>query len=189
MLFDSLPASSHPRFTFRPILREDLSPWAHYLNLPEVFEHTSWDHPRRDELASYLGNETDRSPSSLLRLAIARRVDGHFVGTIGFHTVRPDDRCAELAYDLAPAFWGQGIVTSLGAELVAWAHADPGLRRVQATVLWSNTRSIATLERLGFVRERLLPGHRMVRGSPGDFHLYAHVTMPPIAGDAAESRP
>jgi ribosomal-protein-alanine N-acetyltransferase len=85
------------------------------------------------------------------------------------------NRTAEIAYDLSPRVWGKGIATSVCGQLVAWGHASAGLLRVQATVLESNTKSMAVLERCCFLREGLLRSYRLVRGRPGDFYMYSHV--------------
>jgi len=175
MRFLALPVSTHPRYILRPLSADDILSWANYLSLPSVYEHTSWNHPTPADLELYLGNEVDLNPETRLRLAIATRIDNLLAGTIGFHTVSPANRSAELAYDLDPKFWSQGIASSLGAELVHWAHTEVGLVRVQATVLESNTRSIATLERSAFSREGLLRSYKQVRGKPGNFYMYAHV--------------
>lgn len=127
------------------------------------------------DLAHYAGALEPRSPSTLLRLAIADRGTDTLVGTIGFHTISPENRSAELAYDMSPTVWGQGIATHLCGLMVEWAHSQAGVVRVQATVLQSNDRSIRVLERSGFEREGLLRSYRMVRGRPGDFWMYSHV--------------
>jgi [ribosomal protein S5]-alanine N-acetyltransferase len=97
------------------------------------------------------------------------------VGTIGFHSISPENRSAELAYDLAPDWWGKGIASEMCRDLVEWAHSQVGLLRVQATVLTSNSRSIEVLQRCSFKREGLLRSYRIVRGRPGDFWMYSHV--------------
>lgn len=165
----------HPTATLRPLRAADMAPWSSYLCMPEVFEHTSWNHPSPGDLAAYLGSEASGDPSTRLRLAIASRRDDRLLGTIGFHTVSAEHRSAELAYDLHPEAWGQGLATSLAGTLVHWAFAEPGLLRVQATVLESNARSVRVLERLGFEREGLLRCYRLVRGKRGDFHMYARL--------------
>lgn len=159
----------------RPIEAADIPVWFAYLSLPTVFEHTSWNLQSPADLAHYESSLQARAPSSLLRLAIADRSSDRLVGTIGFHTVSPENRSAELAYDLSPSVWGRGIATSSCGAMVQWAHSHVGLRRVQATVLKTNARSVAVLERCGFQREGLLRSYRLVRGSPGDFWMYAHV--------------
>lgn len=175
MRFASLPDPNHPLVRLRPLRSADLVRWSEYLNRPQVYEHTSWNHPSPDELASYLGGEASADPSARLRLAIAWRDSDHLVGTIGFHTVSPVNRSAELAYDLHPSAWGQGIATAMVTEMVSWAHAQASVLRVQATVLESNSRSARVLERCGFSLEGLLRAYRLVRGTPGSYFMYAHV--------------
>jgi ribosomal-protein-alanine N-acetyltransferase len=103
------------------------------------------------------------------------RATDKLIGTVGFHTVSPAHRTAELAYDLAPPFWGKGIATYACGLLTAWAHDSCDVLRVQAAVLRSNERSAELLTRCGFEREGLMRSYRLVRGAPGDFWLYSHV--------------
>lgn len=175
MQFHRLPEATHPAVRLRPLRVGDIEAWAGYLNLPQVYQHTSWNHPSAAELAPYVGNESDTDAGALLRLAIAAREDDRLVGTIGFHTVSGPNRSAELAYELHPGVWGRGIASCLVRDVVAWGHGHAGLVRIQATVLASNGASIRVLERTGFVREGLLRCYRMVRGTPGDFWMYAHI--------------
>ena len=175
MLFGALPEASHELVLLRPIVEADLAAWYAYLSTPAVFEHTSWNLSSCSELSSYVWAPEAFTESSLLRLAVALRSTGELVGTAGFHTVSPQNRSAELAFDFSPSVWGKGIATYVCKLLVAWAHADVGLLRVQATVLESNARSAAVLGRCGFVREGLLRSYRLVRGRPGNFFMYSHV--------------
>ena len=175
MLFETLPELTHDLVSLRPIAETDLPAWFAYLSVPSVIEHTSWNLASIAELTPYVWNASAVTDSSLLRLAVALRSTGELVGTAGFHTVQPQNRSAEIAYDLAPSMWGRGIATSVCEQLVAWAHASVRLLRVQVTVLKSNVPSIAVLERCGFQREGLLRSYRLVRGNPGNFFMYSHV--------------
>jgi ribosomal-protein-alanine N-acetyltransferase len=177
MHYTALPSLQHELVTLRPLRPGDIEPWFTYLSVPEVYEHTSWNVQSAAELAHYAWREEDFTPSSLLRFAIALRASDRLVGTAGFHSVSPHNATAELAYDLDPAYWGKGIATAACAELVDWAHCAAAVNRVQATVLDTNTRSGRVLERCGFQREGLLRAYRLVRGRPGDFHMYAHVQL------------
>ena len=175
MHFKTLPESTHALVVFRPIEPVDIPVWYAYLSQPAVFEHTSWNLQSPNQLSHYASALQPRTDAAQLRLAIALRSSNQLVGTVGFHTVSAENRSAELAYDLAPAVWGQGIASHAGQALTDWGHAHAGLVRVQATVLTSNTRSERVLERCGFAREGLLHSYRMVRGQPGDFWMYSHV--------------
>jgi [ribosomal protein S5]-alanine N-acetyltransferase len=175
MQYTALPQLSHPALVLRPIAAEDLEPWYAYLSMPVVFQHTSWNLGSPDDLAGYVLGAEPVTPLSRLRLAIAMRSTGVLVGTAGFHTVSAENRSAEIAYDLAPSVWGQGIASHVCAQLTAWAHSDVGLVRVQATVLDANVRSARVVERCGYLREGLLRSFRHIRGRPGDFLMYSHV--------------
>lgn len=173
--FQSPPSIDHPLVRLRPICAADLEPWSRYLNIREVYQHTSWNHPTAQDLSSYLGNEMNNEPEARLRLAIADRENDQLLGTIGFHTVSDQNQSAEVAYDLHPSVWHKGVATAVASVVVAWAHAEAEVIRVQATVLESNASSIRVLERVGFSKEGLLRSYRVVRGMSGNFYMYAHI--------------
>jgi [ribosomal protein S5]-alanine N-acetyltransferase len=173
--FDSLPDSDHPLVALRPIEQGDLPVWLSYLQLPVVYQHTSWNNPTLNDLSKYVWSSAMRDPANLLRLAIVSRASGELAGTVGFHTVVPANRSAELAFDLTPGYWGRGIATHVCELATQWAHKHAGVLRVQATALESNARSVRVLERAGFNREGLLRCYRLVRGRPGNFLMYSHI--------------
>ena len=179
MQFDVLPQSDHALVELRPIVAADVPVWFGYLTDRVVYEHTSWNVQSPEELTDYVWSDSTREPASLTRFAIALRATNEFIGTAGFHSVAPYNRTAELAYDLAPPYWGKGIATHACGLLTDWAHQSCRMLRVQATALRTNERSVRVLVRCGFEREGLLRSYRMVRGVPGDFWLYSHVV--PIA--------
>ena len=179
MLFSVFPESSHEMVTLRPIESSDLKDWFTYLSMPVVFEHTSWNVHSPDELAHHIWVPSEGTPSSPIRFAIALRSTNELVGTAGFHTVMPQNRAAEIAYDLSPAMWGKGIATFICALLVDWAHSHVGLVRIQATVLDSNDRSARVLQKCGFEREGLLRSYRIVRGRAADYWMYSHIISLP----------
>lgn len=175
MHFTHLPRLNHDTVGLRPLEASDMEDWYDYLSLPLVYEHTSWNVQAASELAPYAWSAQAHSGSSPLRFAIARKSDNRLVGTAGFHTVSHMHQTAELAYDIHPEWWNQGIAAAVGAELVNWAHTCANTIRVQATVLETNTRSARLLARLGFAKEGLLRSYRLVRGVPGNFFMYSHI--------------
>jgi [ribosomal protein S5]-alanine N-acetyltransferase len=175
MRFSSLPQLEHELVLLRPITDQDIEVWFQYLSKPEVYEHTSWNVHESAELNQYAWKPEEFMESSVLRFAVALRSNNELIGTAGFHTVSAQNGTAEIAYDIAPGYWGKGIASSVCAKLVKWAHNAADVTRVQATVLESNIRSKAVLERCGFQHEGLLRSYRKVRGKHGNFHMYAHV--------------
>lgn len=176
MHFASLPQLEHELVSLRPIQSTDIETWFNYLSQSEVYEHTSWNVQEPNDLSHYVWGTEEVTASSQLRFAIALRSNSELIGTVGFHTVSPQNATAEIAYDIAPPYWGKGIARAVCTELVTWAHTAAAVIRVQATVLETNTRSAAVLEHCGFQREGLLSSYRKVRGKHGNFYMYAHIS-------------
>jgi ribosomal-protein-alanine N-acetyltransferase len=80
------------------------------------------------------------------------RASASVVGDVGFHG--PPDRSGtlEIGYSVIPRRRRRGYASEAADALVAWAHAQPGVLAVVAGCHPSNTASIRTLERIGFLR-------------------------------------
>ncbi|PXX43278.1 GNAT family N-acetyltransferase [Undibacterium pigrum] len=164
---------SHKDVSLRNIRRSDAQAWYDYLKNPDVIRHTSWNlHNAEDLLAQFSLYESDEM-NSPIRLAIVSKEHDSLIGTVGFHTISDINRSAELAYDLAPEYWGKGVMQPAALALCDWGFRQAGYNRIQATVLETNSHSIQLLERMGFEREGYLRAFRMVRGTPGNFWMYA----------------
>ncbi len=181
MKIDAPPRCALAGIALRPLRRTDLAEWYAYLSDPAVTEHTSWALDGPQALEALMDQCESTDPQSALRLAIVDECHTCLAGTIGLHTVSRNNRSAELAYDLAPGYWGRGIASAACAAVTAWSYAALGLQRVQATVLETNTRSERVLRKCGFAYEGLLRAYRLVRGVPGNFKMYAR-----LAGDSGE---
>jgi [ribosomal protein S5]-alanine N-acetyltransferase len=172
---DHAPSPGYQGISLRQLERSDLDAWYAYLKLPEVFEHTSWNLQSAEDLLPMFDGLESAATQSIRRLAIVEDASRHLIGTIGFHTISEINQTAEIAYDLAPAYWGRGIATALCDAVTRWSFHEYGFVRVQATVLQSNQRSASVLRRCRYSYEGLLRSYRMVRGTPGDFALYSRL--------------
>ncbi|MFZ6779006.1 GNAT family N-acetyltransferase [Undibacterium sp. Ji83W] len=164
---------SHKDVSLRNIRRSDAETWYDYLKNPEVIRHTSWNLSSAADLLSQFNMYESEEINSPIRLAIATKTDDSLIGTVGFHTISDINRSAELAYDLAPEYWGKGIMQVAAMALCDWGFHEAAYNRIQATVLESNSHSIQLLERMGFGREGYLRAFRLVRGTPGNFWMYS----------------
>jgi len=91
-----------------------------------------------------------------VRWAIANRADGHLIGTAGFwRLIKPHFR-AEIGYELAPEWWGQGVMAEALAAMLGFGFAHMGLHSVEAQIHPDNVGSRRVLEKLGFVQEGYL---------------------------------
>nr|WP_297525671.1 GNAT family protein [uncultured Roseateles sp.] len=176
MRIESPPGSGIPGIGLRQIERSDGQAWFEYLRLPEVHERTSWNVQSPVDLDPLFDTYESNIPTSPRRLAVVDLDSSRLVGTIGFHTISDINRTAEIAYDLAPPYWGRGLATRLCDRVTRWSFDTLGLVRVQGTVLVGNERSDRVLMRCGYQHEGLLRSFRMVRGRPRDFNMYSRLS-------------
>ncbi|HTD27780.1 MAG TPA: GNAT family N-acetyltransferase, partial [Xanthomonadaceae bacterium] len=89
----------------------DSPAWYAYLRLPHVLEHTSWSVASAEHLRPLVDDYNSDLPSSSSCFAIESVARSELVGAIGFHTVSPVNRSAEIAFNLHPDHWSRGVAT------------------------------------------------------------------------------
>ena len=113
-----------------------------YLGDPIVIEHTSYPVQDAASVAAFIEIfQRGYARRSCCRWALARASDDALIGTCGFNTWAPEYASTELAYDLAPDYWGRGVMRQAVGAALAWAFDTAGFNRVQAIVMVSNARS------------------------------------------------
>ena len=80
-----------------------------------------------------------------MRWAIEDRATSAFRGIVGYNSLTT---CAEIAYHLLPAFWGQGMMHEAAQRAIDDRRAA-GVRQIEAFIEPANAASIALAERLG----------------------------------------
>lgn len=111
---------------------------------------------------------------------VVRDAGGGFVGTCGFNQiVRERASLGEIAYDLAPAFWGRGVMARIVPVLVEQGFSRLALERLEAWVTPGNERSRALLLRHGFRLEGTLRHRLHARGRHWDQEVYARLRGDP----------
>ncbi|WP_064435267.1 GNAT family N-acetyltransferase [Pseudoalteromonas neustonica] len=92
----------------------------------------------------------------ILSNAWAIELDGQCVGCIGAMKGEFEySKSAEIGYWLAQEYWGQGVVTTALALLIAQLQATEVVR-LHAVVFENNLRSAKVLEKNGFLKEGCL---------------------------------
>ncbi|MFD4840521.1 GNAT family N-acetyltransferase [Achromobacter sp. NPDC058515] len=176
-----LPDLGVPGMRLRAMREDDAAGWYAYLREELVTRHTSWRLDGPGELADLIRGYARPERSHSVRLAIAGP-DDRLAGTIGLNEISLAHRRAEIAYDIAPEYWRQGLATKACAVVTDWALQTLGYARIQATALDSNLACVGVLERCRYQREGLLHAYRVVRGEPRHFWMYARIWPPPAVG-------
>jgi ribosomal-protein-alanine N-acetyltransferase len=103
---------------------------------------------------------------------IALPESNELIGSIGFNSWNKKHGRSEMSYDLSADFWGLGIMAKSMKQVLSYSKETLLMRRVQATVVIGNQRSINVLEKMNFLREGILRQYEIVQGIPQDYYLY-----------------
>jgi RimJ/RimL family protein N-acetyltransferase len=157
----------------RPLRSADADALYAYLRDPAVTELTSYPTVSVPMVEAMIERSVSRwAAGELSRWGVALQHDDRLVGTCGFNDWSQPHRWAELAFDLAQAHWGKGLMRQAVAAVLRWAYRQDQVDRVHAYVRADNIRSERLLQRSGFVREGCLRSFRVCRGQPHDFCIY-----------------
>jgi RimJ/RimL family protein N-acetyltransferase len=161
-----------------PVAPEDAADWTAYAIRPEVQRLTSSTVAGVDDVMAIIQRTRTGEPAAPVHFAL-RTPAGRLAGTVGFHTVSPLNRTAEVTYDVHPDFWGRGLATAACRAAVAWGFAERGWVRVQASTLEAHGASQRVLARCSFRFEGRLRHFRIVRGEPRDYLMFARLPGDP----------
>jgi ribosomal-protein-alanine N-acetyltransferase len=152
------------------VLRSDDAPALFTLGRdPDVSRFFSWGPYESESEATEFIRSLDRQREAGERLELGIFADdGTLLGITGLSEFSRRDRRAVLGTWLGREFWGSGANRESKAMLLALAFGPLGLLRVTALASPQNVRSVAALQRLGFVHEGVLRGWHVHGGVPRD---------------------
>jgi ribosomal-protein-alanine N-acetyltransferase len=158
-----------PRYSLRYLTAADAPALFKLGSHPDVTRFFSWG-PYRDEseAAAFIESlDRQRESGERLEMAIVDEADDP-IGITGLSDFARRDRRAVIGTWLGRAHWGGGANRESKALVLTLAFRSLGLVRVTALASPQNVRSIAALQRLGFVHEGVLRGWHLHGGVPRD---------------------
>lgn len=163
-LMPGFPALQTPRLRLVELTLAHAAWYLAHFSRPEIVEGSGYPAPAgldgaREELERFvIGPFEQRTGLRWGMVPIA--APDSMIGSIGFYQWRDEpEAAAVLGYDLAPEWWGRGLMSEAVEAVVDYGFEHMRLAFVEATVLVGNDRSCRTLERTGFVRVGVLPLH------------------------------
>jgi ribosomal-protein-alanine N-acetyltransferase len=99
--------------------------------------------------------------------------DDTLIGTAGYNQWHRWNNSAEIGYDLAQRYWGQGLMTEALEPLLVFGFEQMALNRIEADVTVGNEGSMRVLVKLGFQREGLLRQRGFWKGAYHDVWLFS----------------
>ena len=146
----------------RPLRAADAAALYAYLRDPAVTELTSYPVISGAMVEAIIERSLNRwAAGEPSKWGLALQQDDQLIGTCGFNEWSQAHRWAELAFDLAQAHWGKGLMRRAVAAVLEWAYRQDQVNRVHAFVRVDNEQSQRLLERSGFVREGCLRSYRV----------------------------
>jgi [ribosomal protein S5]-alanine N-acetyltransferase len=158
-----------PRLSLQILRPEHADPLYELGRNPEISRFFSWSpYESVSEAAAFIDSlDRQRDAGERLELGIFGD-DGQLLGITGFSEFSRRDRRAVLGTWLGRPYWGSGANRESKALILALGFRALGLLRVTALASPQNVRSLAALQRLGFVHEGVLRGWHVHSGGPRD---------------------
>jgi [ribosomal protein S5]-alanine N-acetyltransferase len=153
--FSVFPALTTDRLALRAVTRADVDAIFRIMSNPQVMRYfgSPTMQSREEAVRRVLTIEEDFRDQAGVRWAITLRDTGEFIGSGGFwRLVKPHYR-AEVGYELAPHWWGKGVMPEALTAILDWGFGPLGLHSVEAQIDPANHGSRRVLEKLGFVHE------------------------------------
>lgn len=119
-------------------------------------------------------------PRNVYYLAIVDRVDGSYIGEIGYQINQRTERgCrADLGYFIRKQHWNRGIVTEAARAVLVDAFQEREVWKMTAGCLAENAASERVLTKLGFTKEADLRRHQFHEGEWKDRVEYGLLSRP-----------
>lgn len=166
------------RFVLRPLTARDAGGLLAHFGDPQVTEFMDIEPLRTlgeaEAVIAWAGGLVAQGRG--IRWGVWSKDGQRLIGTCGFNALELErGRRGEVAYDLAAAFWGQGVMRQVLPAVLAFGFERIGLRRIEAMVTDGNVRSTRLLERLDFACEGRLRDHAYWKGQFWDQLIYARL--------------
>ena len=107
-----------------------------------------------------------------LELGIFEIETNKFIGMCTLENINREYSVCELGYWLDKAYVGNGYMTECVNAIIQYAKNELHLKSVNAFVITEHKKSIALLERLGFVRKELLENDTENKGEEVNRYWY-----------------
>jgi ribosomal-protein-alanine N-acetyltransferase len=161
------------RVRLRDFIPEDIDDVFRYASDPVVTWQAGWEpHRTPFESMTYIRRclSDDWGP---ITFAIEHVPESRVIGVVDIRMISRLWGVGEIGYTLTRAYWGQGFNVEAGKLLLQYGFKDMCLRRIQAVCDADNRRSYRTMEKLGMVRERILPRVHTATGRRIDRFVYS----------------
>ena len=162
------------RLVLREFLTDDCPAVLRYQSDPRYLRLSPWtdrtEAAVREFVQQFVDQQAER-PRRNFQLAITLP-GGEQIGNCGIRRNRENDWEADIGYELAPQYWGQGYATEAARAIVLFGFQELGLYRIAAWCNADNLASAGVLEKVGLQLEGRLRENEYFKGRWWNALLY-----------------
>ena len=180
------------RLLLREFAGDDWPAVLAYQSDPLYLRYYSWTQRTAKDVQAFVRRFIDwqgEEPRKNFQFAVILRAKGRLIGSCGIRIGQGNGRKADLGYEIAPRYWGQGYATEAARAVVAFGFGDLRLHRIWASCLAENVASARVLEKLGMRREATLRENQWMKGRWWDTLVYGILEHEWAAGTGCASGP
>ncbi len=164
------------RLVLRDFVADDWAIVRDYQSDPEYNRFYPWSERSEAEARAFVQmfiNFQTEQPRRKFQFAITLLPGGRLIGSCGIRRKADNEWEADMGYELAPQYWGNGYATEAARAVVDFGFKKLKLHRVSALCVAGNDRSAKVLERLGFRLEGWLKQDDYFKNQWWDTQIYA----------------
>ncbi len=167
------PQMATTRLILRPLTLQDAEQVLRHFSDAEMLRYVTFEPlEQREEAEEVIQWGLDlfaRGAGALW--GIVNKESGNLIGTLNY--VKKEGHRAEITYDLAPTYWGRGLMTEAISSTLPYVFGDMGVQRIETLVHVQNLRSARVLLKLGFRMEGVLRQYTRFHGQLSDVQMYS----------------
>jgi RimJ/RimL family protein N-acetyltransferase len=112
-------------------------------------------------------------PRTKFQLAVTLKQSNQLIGNCGIRMEAVDATEADLGYELAPAYWGNGYATEAARAIVEFGFTELRVHRIWSECVADNVGSTGVLRKVGMQLEGRLRDKQYYKGRWWDTLLFA----------------
>jgi ribosomal-protein-alanine N-acetyltransferase len=154
-VFGTFPQLETPRLILREITMDDAEAMFRTYSDAEAMRYWgSPPHQSIDDTRRMIARQLDAFRlREGIRWGITLKGESRLIGSAGhWRLIKPHFR-SEIGYELAPEYWGRGLMPEAVGAIVRFGFEHMGLHSIEAQIEPNNQASRRVLEKNGFIQE------------------------------------
>ncbi len=147
---------STERLILREFEEDDWPDVLAYQSDPLYLRYYAWTDRTNEEVKDFVQmfiNQQHAQPRIKFQLAMTLKSEDRLIGNCGVRMDAPDAHEADIGYELASQYWGQGLATEAAREMMRFGFTHFGLHRIWSYCIAENAGSARVLKKIGMQYE------------------------------------